>query len=117
MPPTLPVKKPPQDEFPFGSLDFPGRTTLHPCEIAERWGCSVEQVYNLVDLGALPALTISGPKSSRRHVRIPIESYRNATLSRMTDQFIHSPISQLPTATLIELHRDLTTHLTKLGKL
>ncbi len=109
-----------QDEFPFASLDFPERTTLHITEVAERWGVSKEHIYSLIDEGAIVALDITGHtnKSSRQHLRIPIESYRDATLRRLVNVAdVPSPLAGLPPQTLLQLHRELTNHLERRGYL
>ena len=52
----------------FGSLDFPGRTTLMLWEIAARLGCTVRHLLNEVDSGTLTGLDIAAT-SSREAVR------------------------------------------------
>src|SRR6516162_10007164 len=43
---------------PFASLDFPGRETLNPREVARRIGCSVDHIYDLILEGQLRAIDI-----------------------------------------------------------
>lgn len=98
-----------QLNFPFASLDFPGRASLYPHEISERVGVSVDQIYDLVDDGSLVGIDISSKanKSSRRSLRIPIESYRNFIVERMTGPRRFDLLRHLPKATLRELVREL----------
>ncbi len=101
---------PEQLQFPFPSLDFPGRTALYPHEIAERCGMSVDQVYDLCADGSLVAVDISSKvtKSGRRALRVPIESYRHFVVARMTGPLRTELLRKLPKATLRELVRELT---------
>lgn len=64
-----------QLEFP--SLDFPGRTVLYPHECAEKLGCTVQHVLDLIEEGRLPAINIAGGNNltGRRCLRIPIEAW------------------------------------------
>lgn len=98
-----------QLQFPFASLDFPGRASLYPHEIAGRVGMSVDQVYDLVDDGSLVGIDISSKanKTARRSLRIPIESYRNFIVERMTGPKRFELLRHLPKATLRELVREL----------
>lgn len=113
-----------QPEFPFASLDFPGRTTLLPREVAQRIGISEQHLLDLIDEGALQALNIAGfhgiPENSsaaRRYWRIPVEYYRDFILSRMSGPLRRQRLLQLPDATKLELHAELTTDLEKRGLL
>ena len=98
-----------QLQFPFASLDFPGRTTLYPHEVAQKCGMSVDQVYDHCADGSLVAIDISSraTKSGRRALRVPIESYRNFVVGRMTGPLRAELLRKLPKATLRELRRDL----------
>jgi hypothetical protein len=68
----------------FASLDFPGRETLNPREVAQRIGCSVDHIYDLIFEGQLHAIDISGRNNSthRRSLRVPIESWRKFLTDR-----------------------------------
>lgn len=79
-----------QPEFPFASLAFPGRTSLYPHEIAERIGCSLDQVYDLADEGALRAIDIASPGAARRELRVPIEAWVEFVLARQTDPTVRA---------------------------
>lgn len=72
------------NQLEFPSLDFPGRTALYPFEIAERIGCHVDHVHDLVEEGQLRGVDISGRNnvSNRRCLRIPIESWREFIKAR-----------------------------------
>jgi hypothetical protein len=98
-----------QLQFPFASLDFPGRTSLYPHEIAERIGMSVDQVHDLCDDGSLVGIDISSKvtKSGRRALRIPIESYRDFIVARVTGPRRSELLQKLPKATLRELRREI----------
>ncbi len=62
----------------FASLDFPDRHLLYPHELADRLGCCIRHVYDLIAEGQLRALNISGGgnNSDRRSIRVPIECWR-----------------------------------------
>ena len=93
----------------FASLDFPGRSTLYLWEIADRLGCTVAHLLNKVDEGALDVLDLASADSSRRAVRVPIESYRAFVLKHFTGkmeirmQFLRD----LPAPVLRELFEEL----------
>lgn len=100
---------PVQSEFPFISLDFPGRTMLYPHEAAERLGCSIDQVYDLADEGAISAIDIASPGSRRRELRIPIEAWRNFIIARMTGPMRAHFLRTLPPVVLAQLRAELAT--------
>jgi len=102
-----------QLQFPFASLDFPGRTSLYLHEIAEKLGISVDQVSDLCDDGSLVAVDCSSKetKSGRRALRIPIESYRDFITGRMTGPRRLELLRHLPKATIRELVRELQDYL------
>jgi hypothetical protein len=97
----------------FASLDFPGRTTLHLREIAERLGCTVKHLLEQVDSGKLIGLDLKSKGVSRRAMRIPVECYRQYILSLCTGpsearvQFFHS----LPAAVRADVIRGLWSSL------
>ena len=94
---------PEQLQFAFASLDFPGRSTLYPHEVAAKIGMSVDQVYDLIDDNSLQGLNIGSKEAGRRALRIPIESYRNFIVERMTGALRWQFLTTLPKATLREL--------------
>jgi len=104
---------PEQLQFPFASLDFPGRSSLYPHEISARVGMSVDQIYDLVDDGSLVAINISSTanKTGRRALRIPIESYRNFIVARMTGPMRFDLLRHVPKASLRELVREISDFL------
>lgn len=102
---------PEQLQFPFPSLDFPGRTTLTAAEIAERLGWSEKHVCDLFTEGELPALDGKGKKAKRGSYRVPIESYRDFITGRMTGPRRTDLLRHLPKAAIRELIRDLTEYL------
>jgi hypothetical protein len=99
----------------FGSLDFPGRSTLMLWEIADRIGCTVRHLLNEVDSGTLTGLDIAST-TSRRALRIPVESYRAYILTKVTGpvDFKMQFLRDLPAATrrqlITELSASLKTH-------
>lgn len=93
----------------FASLDFPGRTTVLLWEIAERLGCSVNHLLELVDQGELAGVDVSSRKVSRRAMRVPVECYRDFVLQRLTGpvDFRMRFLRDLPAATRRQLIREL----------
>jgi len=71
-----------QLEFP--SLDFPGRTAMYPFECANKIGCHVDHIHDLVTEGQLKAVDISGRNnlSERRTLRIPLEAWQEFIRAR-----------------------------------
>lgn len=111
-----------QNEFPFASLDFPGRTALYPKEMAERNGVTAQHILDLIEEKSIPAIDWKGinNKSDRCTPRIPIEVYRNVILSRLTcdleeSLFGTNPLETLPPHTLVRLHKQLTALLKSKG--
>lgn len=112
------VKKhssPGQLDFPFASLDFPGRSTLYPHEIEERLGISRKHFDNLVEENLMPAIDIAGDHEApnranqrRRYWRVPIESYRQFILTRISGPLRKDLLKTLPEKTLRDLHHELT---------
>jgi hypothetical protein len=98
-----------QLNFPFPSLDFPGRTVLYMHEVAERIGCSIDKAYTLVDDGSLAAVNIAGATATRRELRVPIECWRNFIVQRMTAPMPQTSefLKSLPAAVRDELIREL----------
>lgn len=102
----------PADQIHFGfyaSLDFPGRSTLMLWEIAERLGQSVQHLLNEVDRGHLIGIDLRNPDVSRRCIRIPIESYHNFVLQRLTGpaDFKMKFLRDLPATTRCQLMIEL----------
>jgi len=66
---------PAQLEFP--SLQFPGRNSLRPQEIAERLQITTQHVFDLIEEGKIRAVNIAGANniSDRRYLRIPVEAW------------------------------------------
>jgi hypothetical protein len=100
---------PEQLQFPFPSLDFPGRSTLLVWEIAERLGVSEKHLFNEVDEGALTVLDLKAAQSSRRCARVPIECYRDYVLGRLTGPLADRAalLRNLPAVTRRQLIREL----------
>ncbi|MBI5770809.1 MAG: hypothetical protein HZA93_23735 [Verrucomicrobia bacterium] len=103
-----------QLQFPFASLDFPGRTLLYPHEIAGdkgRLGMSMDHFHDLVSEGVLVAIDIASPGAVRRELRVPIESYRDFIVARMTGPRRREFLTALPeptrTTLIVELFESL----------
>ncbi len=82
--------------FPFPSLDFPGRAMIPIWEMAKKLGKSTDHLLNEVEHGALVGVDFKGAKASRRDIGVPIESYRQYILTRMTGEFRRDFIRDLP---------------------
>jgi hypothetical protein len=100
-----------QLQFPFPSLDFPGRTTLTAAEIAGRLGYDEKHVRDLITEGELPAIDGKGKDATRGSYRVPIENYRDFVTARMTGPRRIELLRHLPKPVLRELVRELNEHL------
>lgn len=100
-----------QLQFPFPSLDFPGRTTLTVDEIAEKLGVTAKHVGDLIAENELQGVDAAGKDASRRCMRVPVESYRDFVTARMTGPRRMELLRHLPKATLRELVRELNEFL------
>ncbi len=100
---------PTQDEFPFASLDFPGRATLTVAEVALRTGFCSRHIEGLIDVGALVALNGANPKATKRSLRIVIESYRDWVVRGLTGpaEIRTYFIARLPLETKRDLYNEL----------
>lgn len=98
-----------QPEFPFASLDFPGRTTLTVAEVARRTGFCTRHIEGLIDVGALVALNGASPHATKRALRIVVESYRDWVVRGLTGpaQIRSYFIARLPEDTKRDLHNEL----------
>lgn len=96
-----------QLEFPFGSLDFPGRTNLTIAEVASRLGVSDRHVVNLIESGQLNALNLGHKGKGRAWYRIPAESWRAFVLQHLTTEVDRSPILAISTPALLAHYRDV----------
>ncbi|PTX95748.1 helix-turn-helix domain-containing protein [Opitutus sp. ER46] len=102
---------PEQLQFPFPSLDFPGRTTLTAAEIAARLGWDEKHVRDLITEGELPGIDGKGKGASRGSYRVPAESYRDFITARITGQRRIELLRHLPKPVLRELVRELNEFL------
>lgn len=100
-----------QLQFPFPSLDFPGRSTLTVAEIAAKLGWTEKHVGDLVAEGELPGIDGKGKDASRASYRVPVESYRDFIVGRVTGARRLELLRHLPKATLRELVRELNDFL------
>ncbi len=96
-----------QMAFPFASLDFPAHTAITIDQMARKLNVSHNHLLNECDNGELCAVDLKGQKASRRHVRVPIESYRSYVLRRMTGPFRKDFLRDLPRHVREELLREL----------
>jgi hypothetical protein len=101
-----------QLQFPFPSLDFPGRVWMRVDEVAEKFGVTAPHVINLIIEGKLLALDHRGAGSARATYRIPIEAYRDYVVRAMTTPIDRMRLLRdLPAATRRELIRELQASL------
>jgi hypothetical protein len=68
---------------------------------------SGRHILNLADEGAFGNLDMKGVASTKRTLRMPIESYRNFILSRMSGPTQQHFLRTLPKAALRDLHREI----------
>ena len=99
-----------QTEFPYASLDFPGRTTVQVAEIAARLGYCVQHICNQIDQGLLTACDHRGANSSRASLRVPVEEYRKWVLGSLTGPATQRAefLDALPKPVLIELQAEIS---------
>ncbi len=95
----------------FASLDFPGRTTLFLSEIAERIGVSVRHLQAEAQKGALVLLDMRGVGARQPAWRVPIESYRDYVIHRLTGPQRAEAMRLLPEATRTALICELLASL------
>jgi len=100
-------------QHPFPSLDFPGRASLMLSEMAAKLGVSVRHLQNEVEQGALTVLDMKGKKATRSCWRVPVESYLDYVIARMTGPRQIGLLRTLPEATLRLLVRELQNYLPK----
>lgn len=101
-----------QLQFPYASLDFPGRVWMRVDEVAEKFGISAQHVIDLIVEGKLKALDHRGKGSARATYRITLEDYRDYVLHAMTAPADRMRLlRELPKATLRELARELNAFL------
>lgn len=101
-----------QLQFPFASLDFPGRVSLRVEEVATKLGLTPKHITDLIVEGKLAANDHRGVDASRACYRIPIEAYRDyicRTLTTPAERL--RALKHLPKATLRELVRELQEYL------
>lgn len=96
-----------QLQFPFPSLDFPGRTSVSIPEIARKLGVSDQHLLNEIDEGSLVGLDLKGKRATKRCVRVPLEIYHSFVLSRLTGPLRGQFLRDLPLATRKQLLREL----------
>ncbi len=101
-----------QLQFPFPSLDFPGRTMLTLDEVRGKLGLSKQHVIDLIVEGKLQAIDVRSTGARRALYRIPVECYRDFVVRMLTTPAERLRLlRELPKATLRELVREITTHL------
>lgn len=101
-----------QLQFPFSSLDFPGRMSLRVEEVAQKLGVTAKHITDLIIEGKLRALDVSGLGASRACYRIPIECYRDYVVRSLGEPIEQMRLlRELPRATLIELQREIKAYL------
>jgi hypothetical protein len=101
-----------QLQFPFSSLDFPGRVTLGVEEVAGKLGFTPKHIADLIAEGKLQAIDGRGVGASRAAYRIPVEAYRDFVVRCLTTPAERLRLLRdLPRATVRELVRELQEHL------
>ncbi len=103
---------PEQLQFPFPSLDFPGRTMLNLDEVREKTGLSKQHLIDSIVEGKLQANDFRGTGSKRALYRIPIECYRDFIVRTLTAPVERMRLlRELPKATLRELVKEINEFL------
>lgn len=105
-----------QDEFPFPSLDFPGRTVVTVPELAQKLGVTEQHVINLIECGELPGLNTGRAKLGRSWYRIPLESWHAWVLQRLSANIAANPLHDLSTPVLRRLLCDIADRLEVRGE-
>ena len=103
-----------QLEFPFASLDFPGRTNLTLDEIANRLGVNKQTIINRIEEGMICAIDLKGRHVSRSWYRIPVESYRDYVVAIATGPRRVDLLKGLSPQALRDLRADIDTALSDL---
>lgn len=93
-------------EFPFASLDFPGRTSLTILEVSERLGVSKHTIHRLIDQEEIATVKIGAARQHRSHVRIPVEAYRDYVVRNIYGPHRTTFLRALPAKTLRQLIAD-----------
>lgn len=96
-----------QDEFPFPSLDFPGRTVVTVAELAAKIGVTEQHIVNLIEAGELAGLDTGRKGLGRGWYRIPLESWHAWILGRLSAPVSANPLHSLSTPVLRRLYRDI----------
>jgi hypothetical protein len=113
-----------QTEFPFSSLDFPGRVTLRVDEVAKKVDVTSEHVRSLIDEKIiLGVINVRGAGQHQRgHWRITLEGYHHWILTANngippTNLFrrLCEAVRALPMDRIVEL-RNLCDRLIKHGR-
>lgn len=101
-----------QLQFPFASLDFPGRVSLRVEEVAGKLGVTAQHLLDLIVEGKLQAVDVRGAGATRACYRVPVEAYRDFIVRCLTTPAERLRLlRELPKATLRELVRELKEHL------
>lgn len=102
---------PTQLDFPYPSLDWPGRSTVGTRELAERTGLSPMHFRRLVDAGELVALDTAVRTAGRSYYTIPMEEWHAFVLRRMTGNPSENEFLQMSTEHLESLLKVIGTRL------
>lgn len=100
-----------QDEFPFPSLDFPGRTVVTVAELADKLGVTEQHIINLIECQELAAVNTGRVRLGRAWYRIPLESWHAWLLGRVSAPVEQNPLHTLSTPVLRRLLRDIAGRL------
>ncbi|WP_221029924.1 hypothetical protein [Actomonas aquatica] len=89
-------------------LDFPGRRVVTVHEIAEALGFTPRHVAGWIESGDLLSVDGKGNGSSRSRHRVPIDSYRDFIVRRLTDpEHRREFLLQLPKGSLRALRAEI----------
>ncbi len=93
--------------FPFESLDIQHRSVLTVDDIRKKLRVSVDHVINLVEAGELKNVNTAVSELKRKQYRIPIESYRDFIIRRMSGPARKEFLQSLPRDTLLKVYHQL----------
>jgi hypothetical protein len=108
------ISQPHQIELALTELGFPGRDTVTAGEIAEKLGCDLKHIHNLIDEGHIVAANIA--RRQRGAYRIPVSAYYAWLTTCLTAMPAENPVLNLETGKLIQLFRQLAERLELRGE-
>lgn len=103
-----------QSDFPFPSLDFPGRRFVTVGEVAEKLEVTQDLILSHIDNGTLHAANLGS--KGRGWWKIPLESYHAFIIAKMPGAPSENPILSLATPVLKRHVADCLTRLAIRGE-